>query len=128
MRKLFRLVLAILMVTPLAATAQNSPTAETITLTGPGKFAGAFEVKTQATVTAVDLDARSVVLTRKNGKQLALTVGDSVKNFEQIKVGDRVVTRHTQAVVEFNRMVSEDPRVENVIIPLRDGLNLIRVK
>jgi len=35
--------------------------------------------------------------------------------------------RHTQAVVEFNRMVSEDPRVENVIIPLRDGLNLIRV-
>jgi caffeoyl-CoA O-methyltransferase len=31
-------------------------------------------------------------------------------------------------VVEFNRMVSEDPRVENVIIPLRDGLNLIRVK
>jgi len=25
-------------------------------------------------------------------------------------------------------MVSEDPRVENVIIPLRDGLNLIRVK
>ena len=36
--------------------------------------------------------------------------------------------RHTQAVVEFNRMVAEDPRVENVIVPLRDGLNLIRVK
>ena len=35
--------------------------------------------------------------------------------------------RHTQALVEFNRMVVEDPRVENVIIPLRDGLNLIRV-
>lgn len=36
--------------------------------------------------------------------------------------------RHTQAVVEFNRMVREDPRVENVIVPLRDGLNLIRIK
>lgn len=36
--------------------------------------------------------------------------------------------RHTQALVEFNRMVAEDPRVENVIVPLRDGLNLIRVK
>ena len=35
---------------------------------------------------------------------------------------------HTQALVEFNRMVVEDPRVENVIVPLRDGLNLIRVK
>ncbi len=36
--------------------------------------------------------------------------------------------RHTQAIVEFNRLVAEDPRVENVILPLRDGLNLIRVK
>lgn len=36
--------------------------------------------------------------------------------------------RHTQALLEFNRMVVEDPRTENVIVPLRDGLNLIRVK
>lgn len=36
--------------------------------------------------------------------------------------------RHTQALIAFNRMVLEDPRVENVIVPLRDGLNLIRVK
>ncbi len=36
--------------------------------------------------------------------------------------------RHTQALVEFNRMIVEDPRVENVIVPIRDGLNLIRVK
>lgn len=36
--------------------------------------------------------------------------------------------RHTQALVEFNRMAVEDPRVENVIVPIRDGLNLIRVK
>lgn len=36
--------------------------------------------------------------------------------------------RHTQALIEFNRMVLEDPRVENVIVPIRDGLNLIRVK
>ncbi len=36
--------------------------------------------------------------------------------------------RHTQALVEFNRMVADDPRVENVIAPLRDGLNLIYVK
>lgn len=36
--------------------------------------------------------------------------------------------RHTQALLEFNRMVVEDPRTENVIVPLRDGLNLIRVR
>ena len=35
---------------------------------------------------------------------------------------------HTQALVEFNRTIVEDPRVENVIVPLRDGLNLIRIR
>lgn len=34
----------------------------------------------------------------------------------------------TQRILEFNRMVQDDPRVENLILPLRDGLSLIRVK
>lgn len=36
--------------------------------------------------------------------------------------------RHTQALQEFNRMAVEDPRAENVIVPIRDGLNIIRIK
>lgn len=36
--------------------------------------------------------------------------------------------RHTQALVEFNRIVVDDPRVANIILPLRDGLNLIRIR
>ena len=36
--------------------------------------------------------------------------------------------RHTQALLEFNRMVADDDRVESVILPLRDGINIIRVK
>lgn len=36
--------------------------------------------------------------------------------------------RHTQALLTFNRLVVEDARVENVIVPIRDGLNLIRIK
>ena len=36
--------------------------------------------------------------------------------------------RQTTAIREFNRMVASDERLENVIVPLRDGLNLIRVK
>ena len=35
---------------------------------------------------------------------------------------------HTQRIIEFNDMVRNDIRVENVIVPVRDGLNLIRVK
>lgn len=42
---------------------------------------------------------------------------------ENIKSSDL----QTRGIVEFNRMVHDDPRVENVIIPLRDGINLIRV-
>lgn len=35
--------------------------------------------------------------------------------------------KHTQNILEFNRMVQDDPRVENVILPLRDGMTIIRV-
>lgn len=35
---------------------------------------------------------------------------------------------YTQRIIEFNDMVRADDRVENVAIPIRDGLNLIRVK
>lgn len=34
----------------------------------------------------------------------------------------------TQGICRFNEMVKADPRVENVIIPIRDGMNLIRKK
>ena len=36
--------------------------------------------------------------------------------------------KHTEAIVEFNRMVKEDDRVDNVIVPIRDGINMIMVK
>ena len=36
--------------------------------------------------------------------------------------------RQTQGILEFNRMVAQDPSVEVVIIPLRDGISLIRKK
>ena len=34
--------------------------------------------------------------------------------------------RQTLGIDAFNTMVSSDPRVENVILPIRDGLNIIR--
>lgn len=46
------------------------------------------------------------------------------KVVEPVAKGDK----QTQAIVDFNRMIHEDERVENVIIPIRDGINLIRVK
>lgn len=31
----------------------------------------------------------------------------------------------TQSIIAFNRMVASDPRVENTILPIRDGINVI---
>lgn len=36
--------------------------------------------------------------------------------------------RYTSGVMRFNELVATDPRVEKVILPLRDGLTVIRVK
>ena len=46
------------------------------------------------------------------------------------KVAEKIAhnDKHTEAIVKFNRRVVEDERVDNVIVPIRDGINLIRVK
>ena len=36
--------------------------------------------------------------------------------------------KQTLSIVKFNDMVTNDRRVESVILPLRDGLNVIRKK
>ena len=58
----------------------------------------------------------------------SLLIADNIlwsgKVVEPLAHGDR----HTEALLAFNRMVKEDTRVENVIVPIRDGLNLIHIK
>jgi caffeoyl-CoA O-methyltransferase len=35
--------------------------------------------------------------------------------------------KETQSVIRFNKMICNDSEVENIILPIRDGLNLIRI-
>ena len=44
------------------------------------------------------------------------------------KVVDPEPDKDTRAIQEFNRKVQSDPRVENVLLPVRDGMMLIRKK
>lgn len=46
------------------------------------------------------------------------------------KILDEVVPtdKHSQAILKFNEMVKNDPRIEKIILPLRDGISLIYVK
>ena len=48
----------------------------------------------------------------------------SGKVLKPIKKGDK----DTPGIIEFNTLVQQDDRVENVLLPLRDGLMLIRKK
>jgi len=34
----------------------------------------------------------------------------------------------TAALLEYNRLLNEDPRLETVLLPIRDGLTLSRVR
>ena len=58
----------------------------------------------------------------------AIIIADNVlwgaKVVQPIKESDR----QTLAIDKFNKMIIADDRVENVLIPIRDGLNVIRVK
>ena len=38
------------------------------------------------------------------------------------------IDRETQAILDFNQRVADDPRVEQVLLPFRDGLMMIRKK
>ena len=42
--------------------------------------------------------------------------------------GSDKIDKDTQAVIDFNEVVQLDDRIDNVMIPLRDGLTLIRKK
>lgn len=42
------------------------------------------------------------------------------------KVLDSKVDKDTQAIIEFNAKVQKDPRVENVLLPIRDGMMVMR--
>ena len=92
------LLTAALALLPFAAFAEQ-PSAEAVSVTGPGQFAGVVEETLTSTIESIDPAARSVVLKRANGEKLTLLAGDKIKNFGQLQVGDQVTTRHTQALV-----------------------------
>ena len=58
---------------------------------------------------------------RKGGLIIADNVLWTGKVVEPKKDDDEL----TQYLIDFNKMINEDDRVENIILPLRDGLNVI---
>ena len=63
-------------------------------------------------------------LVKSGGYIFADNVLWSGKVVETVKSSDK----QTLNILEFNELVLKDERVENVILPIRDGMNIIRVK
>ena len=64
-----------------------------------------------------------VPMMNKGGIILSDNVLWSGKVLEEVKAND--IT--TQILLEYNQLLKDDPRVETVLLPIRDGLTVSRV-
>jgi len=64
-----------------------------------------------------------VPLMNKGGIILSDNVLWSGKVLEEIKANDK----STQILLDYNKIINEDSRVETVLLPIRDGLTVTRV-
>ena len=55
-------------------------------------------------------------------------VADNVLWSGKVVSTENKTDKETQAILDFNRLVQQDDRVENVLFPVRDGLMVIRKK
>jgi hypothetical protein len=97
------IVAAALLLFPLAVAAQQPGAqpaiADAVVAVAPGQFAGIVEARVTLAVEAIDQAGRTIVLKDANGEQSKFVVGDQVKNFAQIKVGDLVVISYSQELL-----------------------------
>ena len=70
----------------------------------------AERTRTTATVQAVDKSARTVTLKTEDGRLVTLNVPPEARNFDQIKVGDKVGAQYLDAVAVFVRKSDAPPQ------------------
>lgn len=98
MQRTILVTAALIAATALPALGQTPPTGGSMMATTPGKGVAANVVEMTASVQAVDKANRTVTLKGPNGDLHTITAGPEVKNFDQIKVGDRVAARYMEAL------------------------------
>jgi hypothetical protein len=96
MRSLTILAVALAAALPLASLAQ--PKASGAVATAPGAAGAVAVVTATATVEAVDPATRTVTLKNPKGETRTVVAGDEVRNFDQIKKGDKVTLKYMEAL------------------------------
>lgn len=86
------------MAAPLSFAQTAAPQAMAFAASAPGKGMVAETIKITATVVAIDSATRTATLKRQDGKVVDVIVPPEAKNFDKVKVGDRVVVEYTRAL------------------------------
>lgn len=60
--------------------------------------------------------------------QGGLIIADNVLWSGKITLPEKEMDKETLALHQFNQFVQKDPRVENILLPIRDGLMMVRKK
>jgi hypothetical protein len=89
--------IAFVVVAALAAPV-SAQTGGAVVAKAPGMVGVAETVKATATITAIDAATRAVTLKGPEGKEMTVTAGPEVKNFAQLKVGDKVDLQYVEAL------------------------------
>lgn len=82
----------------LAGAAQAQPDTKVDVTRSPGQATMTGTSKVTATITKIVPVTRTVTLKTHTGKVVDLTVGEEARNFDQLKVGDKVTVEYREAL------------------------------
>ena len=83
---------------PLTTYADQGVDTNAAVATAPGMAMAVQTSKVTATVVGINKDTREVTLKRSDGKIVIINATDEVRNFDQIKVGDKVKAEYTKSL------------------------------
>src|SRR6185503_18191909 len=105
-----------------AQTPKPAVTGAAVVASEPGKAAMVSTAEIAATVVAVDKATRT--LTLKGPKRTVdVVAGDEVKNFDQIKIGDRLVVKYVEALTLELKKTKGKPDAKAEIAAVRTAPN-----
>jgi hypothetical protein len=102
----------------LAQTQKPGVTGAAVVTSEPGKAALVATAEITATVVAIDKATRAVTL-KGPKRTVDVVAGDEVKNFDQIKVGDRLVVKYVEALTLELKKTKGKPDAKGEVAAVR---------
>jgi hypothetical protein len=96
MLKRLAIPLAVLLWMP--AMSQAQPDVKVDVARTPGQAVATGTAKVTATITAIDTATRNVTLKTTSGNVMDMMVGEDARNFDQLRVGDKVTMEYKEAL------------------------------